>query len=139
MDPVLSWYQEFPCGRKATTWHNGRPMCRGCRSEALRAEAWHRRVTEGGVIGRLMNATPNILLVGLILVSIFVMGPDRLWESLQSEEMQLLGYFVFFAFVWGMVRAADHWLVRAWLRWRKAEKHVPQHDDGNDDTPVPLE
>ncbi|SIO65508.1 hypothetical protein SAMN05444166_7714 [Singulisphaera sp. GP187] len=121
LDPGLSWYQDFPCGRKATTWHRGRPMCRGCRSEALRAEAWHRRATEGGVLGRLVNAAPNLVIWGFFLLSGIVCR-DLLWESLHSEQGQLYAWFVFVAVVWGTIRAADHWLVRAWRRRRKGEK-----------------
>lgn len=131
-----SWYQEFPCGRKATVWHNGRSMCRGCRSEALRAEAWHRRATEGGVLGWVVNAAPNILLWGFLLVGVFV-GRDRLWELLDTERGQIYAWFAFFAVVWGTIRAIDNWLVGTWRRWRKGGKESRHH--GDDDQKVPLE
>jgi hypothetical protein len=135
-EPRRSWYLEFPCGKKATAWHNGRSMCRSCRSEALRAEAWHRRATEGGVLGWLVNAAPNIVIWGFFLVTAFV-GRDLLWEFLRSEQGQLQGYFLFFAVVWVAIRAADNWLVQAWRRKRKGKKDKAHR--GDDDQTVPLE
>jgi hypothetical protein len=128
LDPGPSWYQEFPCGRKASAWHNGRPMCRRCRSEALRAEAWHRRATEGGALGTLVNAAPNFFILSVFLVTAFV-ARDRIWELLLSERGQLYGCFVFVAVLVTALRAADAWLVRAWRRWRTGDKDIPRENE----------
>ncbi|WP_254054073.1 hypothetical protein [Singulisphaera sp. GP187] len=68
-----------------------------------------------------MNAAPNLVIWGFFLLSGIVCR-DLLWESLHSEQGQLYAWFVFVAVVWGTIRAADHWLVRAWRRRRKGEK-----------------
>ncbi len=54
-------------------------MCRICRFVALRAEARHRRATEGGLLGKLVNAAPIILFCGIVLVVGFACR-DQFWE-----------------------------------------------------------
>lgn len=118
--PGPSWHQEFPCGRAATAWHHGRPMCRSCRSEALRREARERRAAGGGVLGSLANAAPDIVVWGFFVVGL-VIAREHLWEVL-SENRREFGFAAFVVLLWFALQRTDAWLVRSWRRWRKGAK-----------------
>lgn|GEM_PF-4668229 len=105
----------------------------------MRAEAWHRRATEGGRLGAFVNAAPQILLWGTIIVGnvvVLVMYPDDLKERL-PENWHEYGCFVFLVLLWAAMERIDAWLVQTRRRWRKGDKDSHPFDD-NEPT-VPLE
>lgn len=119
----LTSYQEVPCGRAATAWHNGRLMCRRCRSAIRRAEARDRRATEGGVLGTLVNAAPGILLGGFALtIHVIAFVLDREFREEISKTALKFGYCLFAMVMWAAFEATDSWLVRTWQRRRKGAK-----------------
>lgn len=137
-EPWHSGYLESPCGRRAKVWHDGRPMCRICRFVALRSEARHRRATEGGIFGWLVNAAPILLFWGIILVVCFACR-DKFWEYPHYEHVQLHAFWVFILVVWKSIEWADKWLVQAWQRRRKGEKEKDHAHRDDGERPVPLE